>query len=98
MLYHRHSWVSYGLWLRRALLRGKPWESLESVLAHNMESEGTKTYTVAEARRVFAGLNELRIDTVATEYDRSMMGPVARIAPARLGWFLVVRGVKLGAA
>jgi ubiquinone/menaquinone biosynthesis C-methylase UbiE len=94
MLYHRHSWVSYGLWLRRALLRGKPRQSLATVLAHHMESEGTKAYTVAEARRLFADLEALRVEPVATSYDRSMMGPLARLAPRRLGWFLVIRGRK----
>jgi len=98
MLYNRHSWVSYGLWLRRALLHGKPGQSLEAVLAHNMESEGTKAYTSAEATRMFAGLEGLRVDAVVTAYDRSMMGPIIRMGPTRLGWFLVIRGTKPAAA
>lgn len=94
MLYHRHSWVSYGLWTRRALLRGRPSQSLATVLAKHMESEGTKAYTVAEARSLFADLGDLRVEPFATPYDRSMVGPLAGLAPRKLGWFLVIRGRK----
>jgi len=94
MLYHRHSWVSYGLWFRRALLGGRPWQTLATVLARQMESEGTKAYTVAEAEALFVGLEELSVEPFATPYDRSMVGPIARFAPRKLGWFLVIRGRK----
>ena len=45
MLYARHSWVAYGMWVRHALLAGKPFRSLAAVLSAHMESEGTKGYT-----------------------------------------------------
>lgn len=94
MLYHRHSWVTYGLWLRRALARGKPFQSLSRILSEHMESTGTKGYTVAEARRLVGSLDDVRVEPLGTSYDRSMMGPLARLAPNRLGWFLVIRGRK----
>jgi SAM-dependent methyltransferase len=97
MLYHRHSWVAYGLWLRRALFRFRPWLSLSRVLAEHMESVGTKAYTIAEARLLFAALDNVRVDSVATPYDRQMVGPVAKIAARRLGWFLVIRGQRAAA-
>jgi hypothetical protein len=49
---------------------------------------------VDEAQRLFSGLDQLRVQPVATFYDRSMMGPAARIAPTRLGWQLVITGRK----
>ena len=55
MLYARHSWVAYGLWAKHALLKGRPTRSLADVLAHHMESEGTKGFTVRELREMFAG-------------------------------------------
>jgi ubiquinone/menaquinone biosynthesis C-methylase UbiE len=94
MLYARHSWVAYGLWAKHALLVGRPTRSLADVLAHHMESEGTKGYTARELRAMFAGLEDLRIDKVATAYDRAWAGPLARLTGDRLGWFAVTRGRK----
>jgi ubiquinone/menaquinone biosynthesis C-methylase UbiE len=53
MIYHRHAIVGYMLWLRYALLRGRPWWSLRRVYAEHLESPGTKAYTVREAKRLF---------------------------------------------
>jgi SAM-dependent methyltransferase len=95
MLYARHSWVSYGLWARHALLAGRPWRSLADVLAAHMESEGTRGYTKRELRRRFASLEQLRIDKVRTSYDEQMTrGPLARLTGDTLGWNLVIRGRK----
>jgi SAM-dependent methyltransferase len=92
MLYARRSWVALGLWLRYALLRGKPWRSLSDVVADNMESAGTKAYTGRELKGLFAGLEDLRIDRVGTPYDRRVAGPLAAASGRWLGWFAVVRG------
>jgi len=94
MLYARHSWVAYGFWVRHALLAGRPWRSLAAVLAKHMESEGTQAYTKRELRPMFAGVAGLRIDKVATAYDRQIAGPLARLTGDRLGWNLVVSGHK----
>jgi SAM-dependent methyltransferase len=92
MLYARHSWVTYGMWVRHALLSARPWRGLSDVLSEHMESPGTKAYTVRELRAMFAGLEDLRIDKVVTAYDRQMVGPLTSLAGDRLGWNLVVRG------
>jgi SAM-dependent methyltransferase len=92
MLYARHSWVAYGLWAKHALLKGRPTRSLADVLAHHMESEGTKGFTVRELRGMFAGLEDLRIEKVSTPYDRGWAGPLAALTGDRLGWFAVARG------
>jgi SAM-dependent methyltransferase len=94
MLYARHSWVAYGLWVRHALLAGKPRRSLADVLAAHMESEGTKGFTKAEMRELFAGLEDLQINQVGTAYDRQISRGLARLTGDRLGWFLVARGRK----
>jgi SAM-dependent methyltransferase len=92
MLYARYSWISYGMWVRHALLAGRPWRSLSDVLAAYMESEGTKGFTKHELRQMFTGVDDLLIDKVLTTYDRQMAGPLARVTGNRLGWNLVVRG------
>jgi ubiquinone/menaquinone biosynthesis C-methylase UbiE len=94
MLYGRHSWVALGFWVRHALLRGRPWTSLSGVLAEHMESDGTKAYTERELRQLFAGLDDLRVESVATSYDRAISRGLQRLSGDRLGWFLVVRGRK----
>jgi SAM-dependent methyltransferase len=91
MLYGRHSWVAYGLWLRYALLRGRPWRSLSDVIAHHMESEGTKAFTFRELRDLCEDARDMRIRRVATPYDRRVGGPLVRLTGDRLGWFVVVR-------
>lgn len=94
MLYARHSWVSYALWARHALLAGRPWRSLADVLSAHMESEGTKGFTKRELRRHFPDLTQLRIDKVRTSYDDRIAGPFARLTGNLLGWNLIVRGRK----
>lgn len=92
MVYARRSWVALGLWARHALLKGRPQRSLADVVAAHMESAGTRAYTPAEIRAVFEGLEDLRVEQIATPYDRRVAGPLARATGSRLGWFTVVRG------
>jgi ubiquinone/menaquinone biosynthesis C-methylase UbiE len=94
MLYSRHSWVAYGLWIRHALFVGRPWRSLADVLAAHVESEGTKGFTKRELETMFSGIDGIRIDQVGTRYDRQISRGLARLTGNRLGWFLVVRGRK----
>lgn len=92
MLYSRTSWVAYGLWLRYALLAGRPWHGVRKVLGAHMESPGTKAFTRREFERMFEPLADLRIEQVATPYDRRVVGPLADWTARRMGWFTVVRG------
>src|SRR6202790_4100093 len=48
MLYNRHSIYVFNQWVKFALLRGKPWRSLRSILCNHIESVGTKGYTRGE--------------------------------------------------
>jgi ubiquinone/menaquinone biosynthesis C-methylase UbiE len=92
MLYARHSWLAYALWVRHALLKGQPTLSLGDVIAGHMESVGTRAFSRAELRRRFAGLEDLKVEHVGTPYDRRVAGRLAAATGSRLGWFLVVRG------
>lgn len=94
MLYSRHSWVTYKHWVRFALLEGHPRRSLAEVLAAHVESVGTRGFTKAELQEMFGGLRDLRIEKVATPYDRQRIGPVATWTGPWLGWFSVIRGRK----
>jgi ubiquinone/menaquinone biosynthesis C-methylase UbiE len=94
MLYQRHSLVTYKLWVRNALIKGKPWRSLDDVLAHHMESEGTKAYSADELRRMFGKFSVVSVRPIATVYDRKWLGPLGRLVPDILGWNLAVEAVK----
>ena len=61
MIYHSRSLTGYMLWLRYALLAGKPFAPLGAIYARHLESPGTKAYTVAEARALFARFAEVRV-------------------------------------
>jgi SAM-dependent methyltransferase len=92
MLYARHSWVAFGLWARHGLLAGRPRRTLSDVVAHHMESDGTKAFTKREVSAMFGELRDLEIEHVGTPYDRRVGGPLVSMTGSRLGWFLVVRG------
>ncbi len=94
MVYSRHAWVSYGLWVRHGLLSRRPSRSLADVLHHHMESPGTKGFTARELRAMLAGIEDLRIEKVATPYDRAFVRQLATPTGRWLGFFHVVRGRK----
>lgn len=88
MLYGRHSWLAYRLWLRHALLAGRPGRSISDVISTHMESPGTQAYTRREVELLFAGagFDDVTVRGFPTPYDRSAAGPLARLI--RLDWFL----------
>ncbi len=61
MIYHRRSLVGFMLWLRYGLLAGRPGRSLDDVYAQHLESPGTKAYSPARAREMFAGFSEVGV-------------------------------------
>jgi SAM-dependent methyltransferase len=61
MIYQRRSLVGLMLWLRYGLLAGRPGRSLDEIYAEHLESPGTKAYTPARARRMFAGFSEVEV-------------------------------------
>jgi SAM-dependent methyltransferase len=69
MIYHKWSLIGYMLWLRYALLRLRPWLTLTQIYSRYLESPGTKAYSVAEARRLFAAFSSVSTRTVLTHGD-----------------------------
>ena len=69
MIYHTWSLVGLMLWVRYALLRGRPWLSLTKIYDRYLESPGTKAYTVGEAKAMFQAYTAVRIETVLTHGD-----------------------------
>jgi SAM-dependent methyltransferase len=69
MIYHKHSFVGYMLWLRYALARGRPWVSLSSIYDQYLESPGTKAYTLDDARVLFSRFEIVNMQTQLTHAD-----------------------------
>jgi SAM-dependent methyltransferase len=94
MLYSRHSWFALGVWIRHALLKGRPWRSFSEVLADHVESPGTKAFSGSEIRTLFEEFRGLTLTRWVTPYDRRVGGPLVQIVGRRLGWFIGIRGVR----
>jgi len=62
MIYHKWSIVGYMLWFRYALLRLKPWISLNEIYSKYLESPGTKAYSVSEAMNILSNIGFLDIE------------------------------------
>jgi ubiquinone/menaquinone biosynthesis C-methylase UbiE len=95
MLYHRHSWVALAAWVRFALLGGRPLVGLRKAISY-MESPGTKAFTAQEIGQMLGhSLEQLRVSTALTHWDRKWAPGLARLAGNRFGWFLLVDGRKM---
>jgi SAM-dependent methyltransferase len=69
MIYNKWSMVGLMLWIRYALLRLRPYISLQEIYAGYLESPGTKAYSFSEARHLFDAFSEVSIHTVLTHGD-----------------------------
>lgn len=95
MIYGRRSLAAFKVWARHGLAAGKPWRSLREVVWHHVESVGTKAYTVAEARRLFAGFATVEVQPILTTYDTTSFPRwLARFFPDDWGWFLALRATR----
>lgn len=100
MLYHRRSLLALQAWAYYGLLKGKPFTPPSQIISEKVESPGTKVYSPAQARSLFKGITDIKVQTIVTRYDlrvgRRYFLPswVRHVVPRQLGWFLVVTGVK----
>ncbi|MBX7067143.1 MAG: class I SAM-dependent methyltransferase [Parachlamydiales bacterium] len=71
MIYNRHSLVVFYRYLKTALFKGKPFRSFSNVLFYDVESLGTKGYTLRETRAMLKKL-PVKIESLkstATSHD-----------------------------
>lgn len=95
MLYGRRSPLVVKLWIRHALLKGKPWRSAADVVWNHMESIGTKSYTKGEVRDLLAMFSNVEQIPVITTYDTARIPPfISRFFPDSWGWFIGIRATK----
>lgn len=110
MIYHSPSWTTINLWLYHGLLKLRPWKSLKQVAFQNLESPGTKTYTVQEALDLAqkAGFSSIRIKLfldcgdlldfqLGKKYEKNLLVRAAvRLYPRWLVQWLDGRKSRLG--
>lgn len=95
MMYGRHSFKVFTAWVYWALLRAKPWRSFADVIQDHVESPGTKAYTVAELRALFACFQQFSAEPLLTPYDTRVWPHwLSRFFPQQWGWFVALRAVK----
>ena len=89
MIYHKYSMIGLMLWTRYALLRGRPFTSLATIYDRYLENPGMHTYSVAEARELFAAFAIEHLSTFLTHGDlltseagQRHRGPALRLARA----------------
>jgi ubiquinone/menaquinone biosynthesis C-methylase UbiE len=95
MMYGRRSLTALRFWVRFALLKGRPWRSVADVLAHHVESLGTKAYTVRELEGLFARFRDVKARPVITVADTSdWPNAISRFFPDDWGWFITLSAAK----
>jgi ubiquinone/menaquinone biosynthesis C-methylase UbiE len=69
MIYNKYSLIGYMLWARYALLKFKPFKSLNAIYSDHLESPGTKAYSYDEAKSLFSKFDIDSIDSPLTHAD-----------------------------
>jgi ubiquinone/menaquinone biosynthesis C-methylase UbiE len=95
MLYNRYSFLTFRLWVRYALLSGKPWRTFSDVLWHHCESLGTKAYTAGEVKNLYKAFSEVSTRKVVTPHDYYKYPKfLIPYFPDRFGWFINIHAKK----
>lgn len=86
MIYHSVAPIGWLLWIRYALLRGRPQTSLKEIFAKYLESPGTKAFSRAEARTLFRQFQSVNLNV--------KMGPgdllIGGVGQRHRGWALTL--------
>lgn len=95
MMYSRRSVAVTRLWIRHALLAGRPWRSFRDVAWNHIESIGTKVYTIPELRALFGDFSGFTARSLITHSDEHRIpGAIRQWLPDRWGFFTTIRAVK----
>ena len=102
MVYNRHSLFACYRYVLAALLKGKPFQSLKTILYNYQESIGTKAYTIREIRKMVAlyPVHIINIKATVTQHDllyykSKFVQLLAYLAACiggwrQVGWFMTI--------
>lgn len=95
MLYADKSVGVFNVWVKHALLKGKPWLSFDYINWHYMESIGTKGYNIKKLRQMFAIFSETEVRQWITEHDKQKWPRwISCFFPDSWGRYISLRAVK----
>lgn len=69
MIYNKWSLVGMMLWVRYGLMVGRPGRTMAEIYSEHLESPGTKAYTLAGARDLFRGADNVEAWSELTHAD-----------------------------
>lgn len=96
MIYHRRSLHAFHLWIKNALLKGKPWRSFKHVLYHYNESIASKAYTFKETKLLFSEFKSCKITPFLSLADLRFFKSLESLLPSRFGFYLGLEVIKKG--
>ena len=95
MIYGLYSPLVLKEWVKNALLKGTPWKSFKNIVWHDIESVGTKAYTVKQTRSLFRNFSKVSIKRFITTYDTDKWPNwISSFFPNKWGWFITIRAHK----
>lgn len=95
MMYGRRSLVAFKLWIKHGLFQAKPLRSWKDIIWNHMESVGTKAYTVAELKHLFASFSIFMASPIITPYDKKCWPSfLNQFFPDKWGWFIAFEAIK----
>ncbi len=106
MIYHLPSWGAWFMWALYGPLKGKPFVSVKKAVFDNLESPGTKVYTLREADDLVrrAGFDDVRLSTrlgsgdlllgkPSQKYQSALFRTIWKLYPR---WLVRLLGDRLG--
>jgi ubiquinone/menaquinone biosynthesis C-methylase UbiE len=71
MVYNRHSLFAFYRYLLAGLFKGKPFQTISTILFHHQESPGTKAYTRKEIKKMLAryAVDTVQLKATVTQHD-----------------------------
>lgn len=71
MIYNRHSLFAFYIYLKNALLKGKPFQSFNTVIYNHQESIGTKAFSCTEIKHILKKMpvSIVQIKSPVTSHD-----------------------------
>lgn len=77
MIYRVPSWVGWMMWILHCFLKGKPFRTAKDAIYDNLESPGTKAFTIQEARDLLnkVGFEYIKLNTKLSPGDLLLIQP-----------------------
>ncbi len=94
MFYNRRSLTGLYLWIKTALLRGRPFRSFRSVIL-DIQSQNANSYTAKEVRELFSAFSSATTETFITPHERRPWPNwLNQFFPSRWGFYIAIRAKK----